>query len=128
MPETERDSTQDWLLPAAARPVTMLELEQRVDVALSVARSAESAAVEIGAAAFDAADQARRAAELAQRAAGGGEVAAPLPAPVPLPVSGSDVEAPPVPSGGEGPDAKLRCFSERDDRVMTRLRALDPVA
>lgn len=120
MPEAERDSTQDWLLPAAARPATMHELEQRVDVALAVARSAEAAAVEIGAAAFDAAEQAQRAAEFAERAAGG--AVAPL---VPPDDNGAE---PVVVEIGVEPDERLRLFSERADRVMIRLRALEPVA
>jgi hypothetical protein len=121
MPEVERDDTQDWLVPAAARPVTMIELEQRVDVALAVARSAEAAALEIGAAAFDAADQARRAAEFAERAVSGED------APRPLPVE-NGAETPRRPNGPADGDERLRLFSERADRVLTRLRALEPVA
>jgi hypothetical protein len=128
MPEAERDSTQDWLLPAAARPATMHELERRVDVALAVARSAEATALEIGAAAFDAAKQAQRAAEFAERAAGGEVV--PL---VPQAGNGAEpvvvedgVESPPIESGGGDHDERLRLFSERADRVMVRLRALEP--
>jgi hypothetical protein len=126
MPDAERDSTQDWLLPAEARPATMLELEQRVDVALAVARSAEAAALEIGVAAFDAADQARRAAEFAERAVAGNAVAE---------ADGAENSAienradrPAGQNGGEHPDERLRLFSERADRVMIRLRALEPVA
>ncbi len=125
MPEAQRDDTQDWLLPAAARPVTMLELEQRVDVALAIAKSAEATAVEIGAAAFDAADQARRAAEVAERAVGLNP-SAPAPAP-----NGDDVEAgleaEAETEGDDGAaDEWLRQFSARADRVMVRLRALEP--
>jgi hypothetical protein len=108
MPEVERDDTQDWLVPAAARPATMHELERRVDVALAVARAAEAAALEIGAAAIDAAGQARRAAELAERAVSG--------------------EAAAVENGVERGDERLLLFSKRADRVMMRLRALEPVA
>jgi hypothetical protein len=74
------------------------ELEGRIDHALAVARSSERAALEIGAAAFDAADQARRAADLA--------------------VSLSS-------AGTREPDSPLRHFTERADRVVARLRALD---
>jgi hypothetical protein len=121
MPEVERDNTQDWLVPAAARPATMHELEQRVDVALATARSAEAAALEIGAAAFDAADQARRAAEFAERAVTGEAT------PRALPAENGSAE-PPIGrrNGGEVRDERLRLFSERADRVMVRLRALEP--
>jgi hypothetical protein len=121
MPEVERDDTQDWLVPAAARPATMHELEQRVDVALATARSAEAAALEIGAAAFDAADQARRAAEFAERAISGEDM------PRPLPVE-NGAEVPRSRNGFAVEDERLRLFSERADRVMMRLRALEPVA
>lgn len=145
MGTTERDSTEDWILPAAARPPSMQELEQRVDVALAVARSAEAAALEIGDAAFEAAEQARRAAEFAERAVSG----EPDPLPLALPadvgaeaepaangaegedgfaveVVASGVEAPVEQDGVEDQDERLRVFSERADRVMTRLRALEP--
>lgn len=129
MPEVERDSTQDWLVPAAARPATMHELEQRVDVALSVARSAEAAALEIGAAAFDAAEQARRAAEFAERAVSGEVLLMPLPiANGAEPIANGVGEAAAIENGAEPADERLRLFSERADRVMMRLRALEPVA
>jgi hypothetical protein len=115
MTESQRDNTDDWLPPPAARPATVGELEQRIDVALAVARASETAALEIGAAALDAAEQARRAAELAERASdrangngGGGMAAAPRRVTV--------VAA----NGG----AQLESFTERADRVMARLRAL----
>lgn len=139
MPDAERDSTQDWLLPAAARPVTVLELEQRVDVALAVARSAEAAAIEIGAAAFDAAEQAHRAAAFAERAVGGGELSELPPLDIDTghaaggngveaaaPANGAARQAPR--NGAEDADDRLKLFSERADRVMTRLRALEPAA
>lgn len=124
MAEVERDDTQDWLVPAAARAATMHDLEQRVDVALAVARSAEAAALEIGAAAIDAAEQARRAAEFAERAvSGGNEDDGPT-------VEVSDKIAQPAPrrNGASGQDERLRLFGERADRVMIRLRALEPAA
>jgi hypothetical protein len=126
MAETERDITEDWLPPPQARPPTVAELEQRIDVALAVARAAEAAALEIGGAALDAADQARRAAELAERASarvngnGNGvaraehEVAAP-------PANGEPSDAG---NGGAGGDPVLDHFTERADRVMARLRAV----
>lgn len=48
--------------------VSVAELEGRIDVALATARTAEEAALEIGAASLEAAEQARRAAALAERA------------------------------------------------------------
>lgn len=111
--EGSRDSTQDWLLPDHAAPPTIGELEQRIDQALVIARSSERAAVAIGDAALDAAAQARRAAELAERATAAALSASQLPGHDPLPVAG-----PPL-------DAALRSFSERADRVVARLRALE---
>jgi hypothetical protein len=118
MAEGERDSTQDWLLPAAARPATMFELEQRVDVALAVARASEAAALEIGAAALDAADQARRAAELAERASASAAERRSEPG------SGNGGESRPG-NGGEPGDERLRLFTERADRVVARLLAIE---
>jgi hypothetical protein len=68
MEGAERDSTQDWLLPAAKTPPRLGELELRVDEALAIARSSEAAVNVIGDAALEAAQQARRAAELAESA------------------------------------------------------------
>lgn len=125
-------------MPAAARPGTMLELEQRVDAALAVARSAEAAALAIGAAAFDAAEQAHRAADFAERAVtrqvvpappGVGGGVEPAPAENGVEVAIEDAAGlSPWPNGAADPDERLRLFSERADRVMTRLRALEPAA
>ena len=71
MEGAERDDTQDWLLPEAAVPPLLSELESRIDEALIVAKASEKAAIEIGDAALDAAAQARRAADLAERASRG---------------------------------------------------------
>jgi hypothetical protein len=65
---TERDSTDEWRIAPARSLISIAELEGRIDVALATARSAEAAALEIGAASLDAADQARRAAGLAEKA------------------------------------------------------------
>lgn len=118
MAEGERDETGEWLLPQARRPPTVAELEQRVDHALAVARSAESAALEIGAAAIDAAEQARRAAELAERASE--RAAAPAAPPSPV-ANGGDTGSEPV------VDERLQLFVDRADRVIGRLRAIGPV-
>jgi hypothetical protein len=104
MEAAERDSTQDWLLPENSAPPLLSELEQRIDEALVIAKASERAVVEVGAAAIEAAEQARRAAEVAERA-----TAAVLGASAPEP----------------GEDAALRRFSERADRVVARLRALE---
>jgi hypothetical protein len=114
------DSTQDWLLPEQARPPLIGELEQRVDLALATARASEAAVATVGEAALDAAKQARRAAELAERASAAAlearqEVAsavavAPPPSPQPQPV-----------------DDSLSSFSERADRLVARLRGLQRI-
>ena len=79
MDDVDRDSTQDWLLPEAAKPPLLSELVRRVDYAVATARASEAAVVAVGEAALDAAKQARRAAELAERASaamlGGGRLA-----------------------------------------------------
>jgi hypothetical protein len=116
MEASERDSTQDWLLPEDSAPPLLGELEERIDEALATARASEAAAMTVGAAALDAAEQARRAAKLAERAAataldaqrrvGRGTVRAGGPA-----------------SGLE--DESLRSFTERANRVLRRLRKLE---
>ena len=110
MDPAERDSTKDWLLPKSSAPPLLSELEQRIDEALVIAKASEKAVVEVGAAALDAAQQARRAADIAERA-----TAAVLGGAVPVPT------APPA----QGEDVALRRFSERADRVVARLRALE---
>lgn len=108
----ERDDTQDWLLPEGAAPPLLGELEERIDEALIIAKASEKAAIEIGDAALDAAAQARRAADLAERAS---EAA--------LSASAGSPPAPRLPEQHEDP--LLRSFSERADRVVARLRALE---
>jgi hypothetical protein len=110
MEAAERDSTQDWLIPESAAPPLLSELEQRIDEALVIAKASEKAVMAVGDAALDAAEQARRAADMAERA-----TAAAL-----------SVEAASGAANGQPPeDAALRSFSERADRVVARLRALD---
>ncbi len=106
MEASERDSTQDWLIPESGGAPLLSELERRIDEALIVAKASEKAVMEVGEAALDAAEQARRAADIAERA-----TAAVL--------SGNGVAA------GASEDAALRSFSERADRVVARLRALE---
>lgn len=116
MEEAARDSTRDWLLPEDARPPLLGELEARIDEALATARASEAAVITVGAAALDAAEQARRAADLAERASAAvfavGEAAAPPPA---------ESGAPPAP----GDDDSLRDFTARADRLAARLRELE---
>lgn len=68
MGDQARDSVEDWTLPPQARPPLLGELVERIDEALAVARASEAAVMTVGAAALDAAEQARRAADLAARA------------------------------------------------------------
>lgn len=111
MEAAERDSTEDWLIPDGAGPPLLSELEQRIDEALVIAKASEKAVMAVGDAALDAAQQARRAADIAERA-----TAAAL-----------RVEASVAVAARETPseDTALRNFSERADRVVARLRALE---
>lgn len=108
------ESTQDWLLPEGAHPPTVAELERRIDEALVTARASEAAVMTVGAAAFDAAEQARRAAELAERASAAALDAA---------RGGFAVKRAAKP-GEEEEGEDLRDFSERADRLVARLRQL----
>jgi hypothetical protein len=110
---TERDSTQDWLLPAEAVPPTVGELEDRIDEAVTIARASEAAVMTVGAAALEAANQANRAAEIAERAS---TVA--LDAQKSVAQSAARAQE-------ESEDRSLRGFTERADRVVARLRALE---
>lgn len=118
----ERDSTEDWLLPEATRPPLIGELERRVDEALATARASEAAVMTVGAAAIDAAEQARHAAELAERAS----VAA-------LDAQGRvasiAIERAPAadPAVVEQKEDSLSDFSARADRLVERLRRLQRV-
>lgn len=125
MDSAAADTTQDWLLPEHSRPPLIGELERRIDTALATARSSEAAVMTIGAAALDAAEQARHAAELAERASTAAldaqdRVARLVIQPVAErePEPGYESEA-----GGES----LRDFSERADRLVARLRQLQRV-
>ena len=112
MESDARDSTEEWLLPERSAPATVGALEERIDEAIAIARASESAAVAIGAAAIESAEQARRAADLALEASeaasrahgmnGGGE------------------------GGHRGPihDDRLLLFSRRADRVGARFLQL----
>jgi hypothetical protein len=98
---------EDWRLPERSRPPLIGELVERIDEALATARASEAAVMTVGAAALDAAEQARRAAELAERASAaiGG--------------NGAPTAAPPTGESGAMSD-----FTARADRVAERLRRL----
>jgi hypothetical protein len=107
MNEYERDSVEDWTLPERSRPPLLGELVERIDEALATARASEAAVMTVGAAALDAAEQARRAAELAERAS------------VMLGSNGSARDSAAVDEG-----ASMGDFTARADRVAERLRRL----
>jgi hypothetical protein len=130
MEASARDSTQDWVLPEQSKPPRIGELEARIDEAVATARASEAAVMTVGAAALDAAEQARRAANLAERASAavfggapprqaGADVAPPRQA-------GADVAPPPTPSLAlVDDDDSLRDFSARADRLAARLKRLE---
>lgn len=117
------DSTEDWLLPEHSRPPLIGELERRVELALTMARASEAAVVTVGAAAISAAEQAERAAGLAEKASATAlevqdRVAAMTPVPTPSPPSEPDEPE---------EDDSLSDFSARADRLVARLRQLQRV-
>lgn len=138
---TDRDKTEDWLLPEAARPRSFAELETRIDTALALAQASEAAVAEVGASAIEAAAQAHRAAELAESASLSAQAAriavlegpaavATIPAAAPALVE----PAPAVPNANPAlfplpadEDLRLAHFMERADRVVERLRALERI-
>lgn len=118
------DSTQDWLLPEHLRPPLIGELERRVELALTIARASEAAVVTVGAAAIGAAEQAERAAGLAERASATAlEVQARVAAMTPA----SPASPAPAEPGEGGGDDSLSDFSARADRLVARLRQLQRV-
>jgi hypothetical protein len=126
-----RDNTEDWVLSEAVRPRSFAELEAWIDTAISVAHACEEAVALVGADAIESAAQARRAAELAERAAIAAEGARAL-ATVPPPPPPSAAPSPlaanpalyPLPSDE---DLRLSHFIERADRLVARLRHLQQV-
>jgi hypothetical protein len=103
-----RDDTQDWLLPEAAVPPTVAQLEARVEEAVDIARSSEAAAMIVADAAIESASQARRAADLAKRASDAAAAAA----------------GPHGPRGAFTTDERMVRFARRADRVGARLARL----
>lgn len=114
MDGAQRDDTQDWLLPEGSKPPLLGELVGRIDEALETARASERAVVSVGAAALDAAEQARRAAQLAERAADRASVAL---------RQGLKPRSAVLPLAG-WPEDRQRQFSQRADRIVARLREL----
>jgi hypothetical protein len=114
MEDSQRDDTQDWLLPEDSRPPLLSELVERVDEALETARASEGAVMSVGVAALDAAEQARRAAELAERAADRASAALQL----------GLKRGGPQPTLAGWPEDRQRRFSQRADRIAARLREL----
>jgi hypothetical protein len=148
MADEERDETADWVVADDRRPPTVLELQQRIDLAVGIAQAAEAAALEIGAASLEAAEQARRAAALAERASeasvaasriAASHVAAAAAAPVAAAPDApiEEEQAPPAripvpplgtprPQGQPDPfDERMVAFRERAEKVMARLRRLE---
>jgi hypothetical protein len=110
----------DWALPAESRPPLVGELVERIDEALAIARSAESAAVTIGAAALDEAEEARRIAGLAaQDAAAGASRSAGA-------IGGRPRSGPVIvdDSGLAAASNPLEGFTARANRVAERLERL----
>ena len=146
MEASRRDGTDEWVLPENSRPPSVKELEARIDVALSRARSAKNAASAIGAAALDAAEQARRSAEAAERthsllgerltaqpgkAPSGTADPSPQIAPAPPPISNApDTVEEPRPEAGEAhmgeghEEDPMRAFIARAERISLRLQRL----
>lgn len=105
---------------SVAAPVELAELERRIDEAVAIARTSEAAIMTVGAAAFDAADQALRAADLAERASAaiiGKQLRPPEPAAGEISVSA-------VVPIDEPDDGSMDAFNRRADRIVARLREL----
>jgi len=108
------------MLPEQSRPPLIGELERRVELALTMARASEAAVVTVGAAAISAAEQAERAAGLAEKAS----VTA-LEVQDRVAAMASPPPSPPLPNTEE--DDSLSDFSARADRLVERLRQLQRV-
>lgn len=119
MEGTQRDSTQDWVVPRGAVP-TVGELEARIDEAVVIARASEEGVREVGEIALDAARQARKAAEMAEISANAAKEAA------------QASSGPAGPVAEEQPSREvvidpLERFNERADAVAARLRKLERI-
>jgi hypothetical protein len=137
---SERDTTQDWLVPRGTVP-TISQLEERIDEAVVVARASEEGVREVGEMAIDAAKQARRAAEAAEKsaeaaaAARDARPAGPVSDTAPPQKGGGPVSSPPT---GRGVDEQprsarevvidpLRRLNDRADAISARLQKLERV-
>ncbi len=132
MEGSERDSTQDWLLPEGSAPPLLSELESRIDEALTIARASEKTAIAVGDAALDAAQQARRAADIAERATAAVlDTLPPSPADSPPPAGPAEPPSQPADQPADPPvrlpDTSLLSFNERADRIAQRLKRLERV-
>jgi hypothetical protein len=123
MADASGESTQDWLLPEHSRPPLIGELERRVELALTMARASEAAVVTVSAAAISAAEQAERAAGLAEQASATALEAQDRVAAMTLASGPSPSAEPEEPEG----DDSLSDFSARADRLVARLRQLQRV-
>jgi hypothetical protein len=112
-----------WRLSAEAQPPLLGELVERIDEAMATARGAESAAVTIGAAALEEAEEARRLAGLAAQSAAAGASRA-TGGPGGRPRSGAVIVDG---SPQTGPSDPLEGFTARADRVAERLERLQRV-
>jgi hypothetical protein len=108
---------QKWRLPAQAKPPLVSELVERIDEALATARASEAAVMTVGAAALDAAEQAHRAAELAERASAAIEAGRRFP-------RLSTTKGIPRGAATGGTDGEMESFAARADRVAERLQRL----
>lgn len=102
------ETAESWTLPERARPPLLGELVERIDEAIATARASEAAVMTVGAAALDAAEQAKRAADLAARAS----------------AALHGTRSPSRPASASASDC-LGDFSARADRVAERLRDLE---
>jgi hypothetical protein len=116
---TQRDNTEDWIVPRTAVP-TIAELEARIDEALVIARASEEGVREVGEMAIEAAREAKRAADAAEAAVA--RAAEPEPAPEP-PMAVIETESE-VDEPEPRFEVRFRRFSERADRLSGRLRRL----
>ncbi|MET0306953.1 MAG: hypothetical protein ABW196_12105 [Solirubrobacterales bacterium] len=108
MADHARNEAEDWALSSSARPPLLGELVERIDEALATARASEAAVMTVGAAALDAAEQAKHAAELAQRAS------------MAMNGGGHDHSQPEAASD----EGAMGDFTARADRVAERLHRL----
>jgi len=120
MEAAERDTTDEWRVAPERAPATIAELEGRIDVAIATAQAAEEAALEIGAAGLEAAEQARRAAALAEKASAAAVRAARHPAPAPGPRADGAARTATDPF-----EERIAAFRQRAERVIVRLQRID---